>query len=330
MSEPSVSVCVTSYMRGASIGKTIESLLAQDFADFELLIADDASTDETEEVCRGYERIDRRVSFHRNEHNLGMPGNLNMGLRRCRAPLLANLHDGDLFRKDLLSKWKRGLDENPEAAFAFCQLAYIDSGPGQISNPDLPTRIEKDVLLDYMLSDQSCFGSPVWGTVMGRRAAYQSVGWFDARFSWFSDVWMWMRLNHWFPVVYVREPLIRLLPHESNRPYAGLNWWHERIIMTMYEDAVDLLHAGNAAAVAKERARLRRIRDRRWIHAIGSTIRRGMLDKAGEGLAVCRAEDSLKLRFVGALGVPLLWLARTRGFQQTIRMVDGIWRGRWD
>ncbi len=82
---------------------------------------------------------------------------------------------------------------------------------------------------------------------MGRRAVDESVGWFDERFSWYSDVWMWMRLNHSYPVIYVREPLICLLPHEADRPYSTLNWWHERIIMTMYEDAVDLLHAGDAA-----------------------------------------------------------------------------------
>lgn len=330
MSEPAVSICLTAYMRGDSIGGTIESLLGQDLGDFELLVCDDASTDATEEVCRAYERLDRRVTYHRNERNLGMPGNLNAGLRRCRAPLLANLHDGDLYRQDLLSRWKRGLDEYPDAAFAFCQLAYIDGGPGRISNPDLPERIERDALLRFMLSDRVCYGSPVWGTVMGRRSAYQAVGWFDARFSWFSDVWMWMRLNHLFPVVYVREPLIRLMPHEADRPYARHDWWLERIIMTMYEDAVDLLHGGDAVAVARERARIRGIRDGRWLRSIGSAFRRGRLEEAREGLAICRLEDSARLRLAGRLGVPMLWLAGNRVFQNAVRLLDGAWRGRWD
>jgi hypothetical protein len=165
---------------------------------------------------------------------------------------------------------------------------------------------------------------------MGRRSAYQSVGWFDARFSWFSDVWMWMRLNHWHPVAYVQEPLIQLLPHEEDRPYAKVNWWHERILMTMYEDAVDLLHEGDAIAISQERARIRRLRDRRWLQLIGPTIRRGLLGKAEEGLAVCRAEDSPVLRLAGRLGVPLLWVAHTRAFRQSVRVTDGIVRGRWE
>jgi glycosyltransferase involved in cell wall biosynthesis len=117
MSEPSVSVCLTAYKREQTIAQNIESLLGQDFGDFELVISDDASPDNTEDVCRAYQQLDSRVSYFRSERNLGMPGNLNAGLRRCRSPLLANLHDGDIYRKDLLSKWKLALDRNTDAAF---------------------------------------------------------------------------------------------------------------------------------------------------------------------------------------------------------------------
>ncbi len=51
MSDPSVSVFLTAYSRGRKIGRTIESLLGQDFGDFELIISDDASPDDTEAVC---------------------------------------------------------------------------------------------------------------------------------------------------------------------------------------------------------------------------------------------------------------------------------------
>lgn len=330
MSDPSLSVVLTAYNRGRNIGRTIESLLGQDFSDFELLISDDASPDDTEAVCRGYERLDPRVRYFRNDRNLGMPGNLNAGLRRCRAPLVANLHDGDLYRNDLLRLWKTALDGNPDAAFAFCQLSHLEGGTSLIVNPDLPERLERDDLLRYMLSDQSCYGSPVWGTVMGRRAIYESVGWFDERFSWYSDVWMWMRLSHTHPVMYVREPLIGLLPHEADRPYSKLNWWHERIIMTMYEDAVDLLHAGDARSIAKERRRLRRLRDRRWILAFLQSVRRDVLDRAREGLEVFSVEESLRLRLAARLGAPLLWMARFRAFHHVMRIADGAWRGRWE
>lgn len=327
-----VSVCLTAYKRAHSIGRSIESLLGQEFADFELIITDDASPDNTEEVCRKYERLDRRVHYFRNTSNLGMPGNLNAGLRRCTASLIANLHDGDTFRSDLLRKWKTALDENPDAAFAFCQLSSDDPRIRSMNNPDLPDRIERDDLLRFMLSDRQCFASPVWGTVMGRRVAYESVGMFDERFSFYSDVWMWLRLNHGSPVMYVREPLITLTPHEPDRPYASLSWWHERIITTMYEDGIDLLYGGDPVAIGRERRRIRRIRDRRWLRNVGHALRRGALDRAAEGLAICRAEDQLRLNVVGVLGAPIVLLAKAfpAAFARAVRVFDGFVRGRWE
>ncbi len=303
MTNPNVSICLTAYKRAQVIGATIESLLAQEYGDFELIITDDASPDDTEEVCRRYERLDRRIVYCRNATNLGMPGNLNSSLKRCRAPLVANLHDGDLYRKDLVSRWKMALDANPDAAFAFSALTMVDGDDSGISNPDLPERLERDELLRFMLSDRSCYGSPVWGTVMGRRSVYESVGWFDERFSWYSDVWMWMRLNHTHPVMYVNEPMISLRPHEPDRPYARLDWWHMRIVTTMYEDAVDLLHAGDAATIALERRRIRRIRDRIWLRALGRAFRRRLWTDAERGLGIFRAEDSMVLRVAGWAGV---------------------------
>lgn len=319
MKGPKVSVCLTAYNRAHAIGKSIESLLGQDFSDFELVITDDASPDATEEVCRKYEQLDPRVKYFRNQRNLGMPGNLNEGLKRCRADLVANLHDGDVFRADLLRKWKDALEANPDAAFVFNQLDVADHAGRFLAHheSDLPERLERGELPRFMLSSSQCFGSPVWGTVMGRRAIYESVGWFDERFTYYSDVWMWFRLGQAYPVMYVREPLITLTPHEPDRPYARLDWWHERVLMTMYEDAVDLVHAGSAVTIARERRRLRRIRDRRWVRALAHTLRRGHLDRMEAGLAICRAEDSLVLNVAGTVGVALARIARVAGWRGT-------------
>ena len=105
------------------IGRTIKSILSQEHGDLELLIQDDASGDGTEEVCREYERLDSRVHFERNPVNLGMPGNLNQVISRAQAPLIANLHDGDIYRTDLLTKWIAAIVAE-DAGFVF--NAYQD------------------------------------------------------------------------------------------------------------------------------------------------------------------------------------------------------------
>jgi glycosyltransferase involved in cell wall biosynthesis len=333
LSVPAVSVCLVAYKRAHAIGRTIESILAQDLADFELIISDDASPDETEEVCRRYERLDARVRYFRNPKNLNMPGNLNAAIARSRAPLAANLHDGDVYRRDLLSQWKGALDENPDAAFAFCALEVPDDQVRFVKHkhPQLPRRLEIGDLVRYMLSDAHCYDSPVWGTVMGRRAAYESVGGFDSRFAFMADVAMWLRLNLRYPVVYVNEPLIQLAPLETDRPHAYVNWGLERGLVSMYEEAIDGLYAGDPVQIARERHRLRRLRDRKWLWQAGSCLRRGRLDLFEEAVRVFRYEDSLSLRLAGALGRPLLSIHRCfPGFHRVVGWADRIARGRRD
>jgi glycosyltransferase involved in cell wall biosynthesis len=328
MHEPSVSICLTAYNRAASIGATIDSLLAQQFGDFELIISDDCSTDGTQGVCRQYERLDRRVRYYRTPQNVGMPGNLNAGLRQCRAELVANLHDGDLFKPTLIGRWVEGLGSNRDAAFAFCQLESPLPSV-RIRHPELPERVEPGRLLDLMLSDEYCFASPVWGTVMGRRSIYEEVGWFDPRFSYFADVWMWMRLNWRHPVVYVREPLISLMPHEADRPHARLDWRHERIIVSMYEDAAELLHADDPTAAEGLRRRIDGKRARRWAWQIGSALRRSNFAAAEEGLAMCRTDRRLALRALGYAGLAQLIAARhLPGYGGLMSVLDRLLRGR--
>lgn len=328
---PKVSIVLTAYNRAHSIGRTIESLLAQEFGDFELVISDDQSSDRTEEVCREYERLDGRVRYFRNERNLRMPGNLIAGIARTSAPYIANLHDGDVYRTELLATWKAALDKHADAAFVFNALDVLNESGSLVLRrvPDLPERLERGDLVRYMVSDMHCYNSPVWGTVMARRAAYDAVGGFDPRFSFIADVAMWLRLNLRYPVAYVAEPLIQLTPHESDRPYAYVNWGLERALTSMYDEAVEVLCDGDAINVARERNRLRRIRDRRWLWLAGSCVRRSRLDLAREALEIFRQEDSVRLWMVGYAGALIYKVPRLASLTATLfQGLDVVIRGR--
>ncbi|MBL0278461.1 MAG: glycosyltransferase family 2 protein [Anaeromyxobacter sp.] len=325
-----LSVCLTTYRRAGVVGRTIRSILGQDFGDFELIISDNASPDGTEEICREFARQDPRVRYFRNPTNIGMPGNLNAAIQRASAPLVANLHDGDEFSPSLLRRWKEALGAHPDAAFTFCQMDRLDEA-GQVMGrlaPDFPERLEPRELVERMLSPLHCLSSPVWGTVMARREAYLRNGLFDPRHSFFADVAMWMRLNMTAPVVYVREPLIKLFHGERDLPYSYVNWHLARVTTSIYEEASDALHAPDAVAMARGRAMIRRLRDRRWAHALGSCFRRGRLELLDEGLQVCRLDDSALLKLLGYGGVPLLAVRRRfPGLQRLVEWADGRARG---
>ncbi len=83
-----VSIIVVTYRRPHLLGQTIESLLVQTYGDFELLISDDCSDDETLSVCEKYAATDNRIRICTNLKNLGMPGNLNAAIKECKYDLI--------------------------------------------------------------------------------------------------------------------------------------------------------------------------------------------------------------------------------------------------
>jgi glycosyltransferase involved in cell wall biosynthesis len=208
----SVSVILVTYGRAELLPATIESILDQTLDDFEFLISDDCSPDETEAVCRTFANRDDRVRYRRNEMRLGMPGNLNVALKEVRGDLIANLHDGDLYDHRMLERWRQALLACPNAAFVFNAYRHLaaDGSVREITRERLPNCFPGRVLLEDIYFRRWRFGSPVWGTVMARRRAYEAVGLFDERFGFHSDVDMWMRLAEDFCVAYVDEPLVTL------------------------------------------------------------------------------------------------------------------------
>lgn len=299
-----VSVCLTAYNRAAVIGRTIESILAQDYEDFELVITDDASTDSTEDVCRSYARQDVRIRYFRNSTRLEMPGNLNAGIRRCRGVFVANLHDGDSFHPSLLRLWRAALERHSGAAFVFNAYESIDSnGTRRVwrAVPPFPELLPTGFLTRLMVQR---FDSPVWGTVMARRSCYDASGLFNPRYSYYADVEMWMRLNLHYPVAYVDRPLITLTAHEPERPYAFVNWGLERCLFAMREETLDALYPNEPLRVARDLARLRRRRDSRWARLALACLRRRDWPRLADAACLFLYERSLMLKIVAALVWP--------------------------
>jgi glycosyltransferase involved in cell wall biosynthesis len=237
---PKVSVVLTTYNRAHVLGATVESILSQTFEDFELIVRDDASKDETELVCRDYEKRDDRVRYLKGAKNVGMPGNLNAGIQACTGEYVANLHDGDLYERTLLEKWTAALDLFPGAAFVFNAYRDIDSNGRtvRICREPLGPCEAGSVLLERIFFRRWHFASPVWGTVMARRSAYITAGLLDPRFGFVADVDMWLRLAECFDVAYIPEPLITRASREAvPRIWNGAERLADRQVERMFWEA---------------------------------------------------------------------------------------------
>ncbi|MBD2257601.1 glycosyltransferase family A protein [Pseudanabaena sp. FACHB-2040] len=118
--QPRVFIGMPVYNGEKHIRETIDSILSQTFTDFQLLISDNGSTDQTGEICREYAERDERVVYCRQKENLGMAGNFNYVVQPNGADYFKWAAHDDTLEPDYLLKCVELLDSNPSLAMAHC------------------------------------------------------------------------------------------------------------------------------------------------------------------------------------------------------------------
>jgi glycosyltransferase involved in cell wall biosynthesis len=124
---PRLSVGIPDYNGHNYLADSIESLLGQSYEDFELIISDNASTDDTADICRRYEKQDSRIRYFRQKHNIGGAPNHNFLVEQARGELFKWASDDDLYARDLLKLCVDALDEFPDVVLAHSWTAVIDA-----------------------------------------------------------------------------------------------------------------------------------------------------------------------------------------------------------
>ena len=124
---PRLTVGLPVYNGANYLAESIESLLGQSFEDFELLISDNASTDDTADICRRYEKQDSRIRYVRQPQNIGLAPNHNFTVDQARGELFKWASNDDLYGRDLLKLCVDALDEYPHVVLAHSWTAMIDS-----------------------------------------------------------------------------------------------------------------------------------------------------------------------------------------------------------
>lgn len=123
---PRVSIGLPVYNGENYMAAAIEGVLGQTFSDLELIIADDASTDRTADICRDFAARDPRVRYHRNERNRGAAPNYNHLVALSRGEYFKWIAHDDVITPDYLAKAVEALDRSPDAVIAHSQIRVID------------------------------------------------------------------------------------------------------------------------------------------------------------------------------------------------------------
>ena len=124
---PKLSVGLPVYNGQNYLAESIEALLGQSYEDFELIISDNASTDDTADICHRYEKDDPRIRYFRQEHNIGGAPNHNFLVAQARGELFKWASHDDLYGRDLLKRCVDALEEFPRVILAHSWTALIDA-----------------------------------------------------------------------------------------------------------------------------------------------------------------------------------------------------------
>jgi glycosyltransferase involved in cell wall biosynthesis len=128
---PRLTIGLPVYNGERYLAESIDSLLGQSYDDFELIISDNASTDDTPNICERYAKQDSRIRYYRQPRNVGLAPNHNFCAEQATGELFKWAAADDLYHRDLLLRCVGVLDERPEVVLVHSYTAMID-GDGAV------------------------------------------------------------------------------------------------------------------------------------------------------------------------------------------------------
>lgn len=213
-----VSVFIPSYNYQRYLGDAIDSILAQTYRDWELIIVDDASADDSPAIIQRYQRrYPERIRCTLLERNVGQSEATNVGLRQAQGEFVALLAADDIARPERLAQGVELLRRRPEVAAAFSRVTYID-GDGH------PLPVREDIF-NRPFEDmrwQLLEGNFLCGTsIVARIATMQAVGGYNRILGYVEDYDLWLRLLDRHELVRVDDVWVDYRLHGENLSFAA-------------------------------------------------------------------------------------------------------------
>jgi glycosyltransferase involved in cell wall biosynthesis len=196
--EPEVSVIIPTYNRGWILQEAIDSVLAQTFNAYEVIVVDDGSEDNTAEILKNYSNIIRII----HQENKGVSAARNLGIKSSSGRFIALLDSDDLWLPEKLERQTSFFRKNSGAMI--CQTQEIWIRKGKRVNPCKHHKKISGMIFEPSLS--LCLVSP--SAVMFKRELLETVGFFDESLYACEDYDLWLRVSLKFPVYLIDEALI--------------------------------------------------------------------------------------------------------------------------
>lgn len=221
---PLVSACIPAYNSEATLGETLDAVLAQDYPRLDIVVSDNQSTDRTKTIVHQY--AERGVRYctpgKRPAWAANLPGyigayiNANFVLSQGRGDYLCLFHSDDLYEPSIVRQQVEVMQAHPQVGAVFTRMRMIgeDSRPIRMGESRLPDELRQRVTLDFptllnaVLAHSNFLPTP---SVMLRRSVVEQVGGFDeGRFLTSADLEMWLRIaRQGYDIVLIDQPLLK-------------------------------------------------------------------------------------------------------------------------
>lgn len=221
---PAVSVVLPTHNRAALLKRSVESVLCQSYRDFELIVVDDASTDETREVMNGF--IDDRIRFVRLGTNVGGGAARNHGVSQARAPIIAFQDSDDVWLPQKLERCMDILANDKDLAGVFSAFWQIQ-GRAASYKPSVVPRMDE---MSAVILRGNFIDTP---TCLVRRGLFQQAGGFDPDMPRYQDWELFIRLLERGAFAFIEEPLV--LSYVTPGSISSSSRAHKLAMEKMYE-----------------------------------------------------------------------------------------------
>ena len=217
MNDPLVSICIPTYNRANYITKAIDSALGQTYRNIEVIVVDNASTDNTEEIVSRYN--DPRLKYVRNPENLGQFGNFNRCIELYKGDFLHILHSDDYIDSDFTEKCVDFFNKHSDVWLTSTSSRIISSEKA------VETKVfESDTVLispsgfRKLLSERCYIACP---SVMVRRGLYEdkNIGKFSLEYPYSGDYYQWLKVIRQFNVGYVSDAWLNYQTSDISESY---------------------------------------------------------------------------------------------------------------
>lgn len=198
---PRVSMVMPVHNGARWLAEAIDSVLAQDFSDFELILVDDASRDGSPAIMAETAARDRRVRLLRLDTNVGLPAALNRGFAAARGELHSWTSDDNLLRPEMLTRLVATLDAQPEADIVHADFTLIDDAGVELGR----SRVGP--------AERLLYGNNVGACFLYRARVTAALGGYDTRLFGVEDYDFWLRAALRFTFVALHEDLYLYRKH---------------------------------------------------------------------------------------------------------------------